>query len=407
MAIAAFLVCLWLGWSAARRGASRLLSDYGVRANRLDAANAAVKLTPSDAEAHYARALVLAQSGMFSEAGAATEHAVALRPRDYVLWVELGQDRDQIGDVDGALTAFKEAVRLAPFYAQPRWQLGNLFLRTGRSREAFTELRRAALSDPSLWPQLIDLAWSALRGDAGAVRQVIEPQTPDERLALARYFAKKGKALEAVELFHGGGGASEEDVNNLMSELLAGGMFKEAYEVWRSAAGAKTDAGVAVIVDGSFEGRILRENHGFGWQLARDVQGVTSSLDLQERRSGARSLQLDFNGASDPSARIVSQLGLVEPNSSYRLLFAARSEELVTGGPPVIAVLDANANGLVLAESTPLPQGTSDWMEYEMMFNTSDTTSAVLITLQRQGCSSGPCPVFGRVWLDDFSLRKQ
>jgi hypothetical protein len=34
-------------------------------------------------------------------------------------------------------------------------------------------------------------------------------------------------------------------------------------------------------------------------------------------------------------------------------------------------------------------------------------TTAVLIFLSREGCGSeGPCPSFGRLWLDDFELRK-
>jgi len=60
----------------------------------------------------------------------------------------------------------------------------------------------------------------------------------------------------------------------------------------------------------------------------------------------------------------------------------------------------------VLAESKTLPQGTAAWQGYEAEFATTPKTEAVLVSLRRQNCDANPCPMFGRVWLDDFSLRK-
>src|SRR5207253_8349631 len=105
------------------------------------------------------------------------EQAARLRPRDYFLWLSLGTARDQAGDERGALAAFQESVRLAPYYAEPRWQFGNALLRAGRLDEAFAELRRAAVSDSSLLPGLVDLVWGVYGGDAFMVQQVIQPQT--------------------------------------------------------------------------------------------------------------------------------------------------------------------------------------------------------------------------------------
>lgn len=410
--VVALLLCLWGMWGAAQAGISRLFSDYSVRANRLDVADAAVKLTPSDAEAHYARALLLGESGRFDEAITAVERALALRPHDYVLWLELGRDRDQIGDLAGALTAFKEATRLAPSYAQPPWQTGNLLLRAGRRPEAFAELRRAVASDPTLFPRLLDLACGAYGCELVAVTDAVQPQIGSEWLALARYFAKHGQTADAMKLFSAAGEVSAEGGAELMTQLLEAGNYKEAYQVWRSTRGEETGAIPTPVVNSGFEGKLSRENNGFGWRLAQDAQGVAISFESNEKRSGARSLRLDFGGASDPATKIVSQLVLVEPGTAYRLTFAARTGDLVTGGSPIVTVLSASGKGneIPLALSTPLPQGTSGWREYEVKFKTSAEVSAVFIAFQRQECSGGgggPCPIFGHVWLDDFALQKQ
>jgi len=407
--VISLFICFWLIWTAGQAGFSRLLSTYAAyasAANVIDAADRAVRLTPSDPEAHYTRATVLSDSGDVTEGIKEFEQAIALQPRRYVLWLELGNSRDSAGDMNGALAALKEAVRLAPYYAQPRWRLGNLLLRTGRLDEGFEEIHRATASDPSLFPAAIDLAWGAYNADARKVEQVLQPQTSTDRLVMARYFAKRGKTIEAIKLFRDAGGASEQDRLSLLAELLAAKKFKEAYEVWASASNVSGGkSGGAIINNGGFENRLVDNDTGFGWQFARDPQTINISLDTNERRSGAHSLRVNFNGASAPSARVLSRLVLVEPNTPYQLSFAVRTQDIVTGGLPMVTVRDAGNDDRVLAQSKLLPQGTSAWQNYEANFTTPSSTEAVVIALQRQNCSDTPCPIFGQIWFDDFTLK--
>ena len=87
--------------------------------------------------------------------------------------------------------------------------------------------------------------------------------------------------------------------------------------------------------------------------------------------------------------------------------FYARTENVKTGGPPVVVVSDASGpDARVLAQTPALPQGTNAWQEYEVEFAAPLKTEAVLVSVRRQSCETSPCPMFGRVWLDDFSLRK-
>ena len=130
--------------AAARVGLSRLLARSALIADSIPAADEAARLSPFDPEIHRTRAAVANRLQMHAEAVESLEMALRLRQRDDLLWLELGNAREEVGDTKGALAAFDQAVRWAPYYAHTHWQRGNLLLRMGRLDEAFGELRMAA-----------------------------------------------------------------------------------------------------------------------------------------------------------------------------------------------------------------------------------------------------------------------
>jgi tetratricopeptide (TPR) repeat protein len=418
LAVTVIVVCVLGILDAARIGQSRwltmrlkeprLLPPAEVAAQLLSETQIAVNTTPNDPEAHSGRALVLLNTQGLAIALPEYERAVALRPNDYFLWLELGRARDMSDDEQGAIAALEQSVRLAPFYAQPRWQLGNVLFRAGRVEESYRELRRAALSDVALLPNLINLVWSATDSDPVAVERIIQPERVSWRIVLAKIFIKRGKIADGLAQFRAAGGISEKDRQELLNELLTAKRYQEAYEVWSFDSGeSKSESGIALLNDGGFESKMSRDNSGFGWQLARDTQGLRLSLDRNNPHSGAQSLRVDFNGDSNPSQSILTQLILVEPNTRYRLRFNARTEDIVTGGLPLINMSDVSSKGSsALMMSPPLPQTSDGWHEYSIDFTSSKTTSVILISVHRQNCSSGPCPIFGRMWLDDFVIQK-
>ena len=420
LASLALIACLLGIRVIGRAGLSRLLSEYVVRSsllpsekqtNTVTVAGQATRLAPSDPAAHRARAIALIDAGQLDEAIREYERAIALRPGHYSLWLELGRARDQADDQQGALEAFTEAARFAPYYAQPHWQLGNVLFRMGRREEAFAELRRAAQSDMTLLPAAIDLAWAAYDGDPRAIERAFQPQNAQWHLALARFFARHGKPLEALEQFRAADKIPDTERRAFLQDLLAAKHFEESYEVWSGGLETKNTArpgGKASVTDGGFESGIKFDDPGFGWQLTSVASAFRYSLDAVEPKEGAHSLRIDFNGDYNPASPVVSQLVLVERGARYRLHFAARTEELVTGGLPIIVVSDAgsSSNGRSLVESSPLPQGTSGWQDQSIEFTAGDATSAILISFVRQSCGGVPCPIFGRVWLDQFSIEK-
>lgn len=418
IAILCLLVSFYVIRVAGRAGLSSLYSGYAVKASMipdsdpeslLPAADEAIRLAPSDPEAYRARGVAQIAINQTADAAKEYESAAALRPRHYLMWLELGRTRDQAEDIENAIKALQESVRLAPYFAQPRWQLGNVLFRAGRYEEAFAELRRAIAGDSTLLPLSLELAWAASGGDARLVEGFIQPANPQARLVLARFLARRGKALEAMELFRTTGGIAAADQKALVAELLSAKKFSSAYEVWVSGrAGLVTgNRGIAAITDGGFEDKIVVRDPGFGWQVNREVPGVRFELDEAEKHEGARSLRVEWNGNSNPLSQVLTQLVLVEPNTTYRLRFYGLAKDIVSGGMPTLVISDAgSAEYKVLGQSEPLKEDEREWQEYFVEFKTGEGTEAALLSLQRQPCAGETCPIFGRLWLDAFSLKK-
>jgi tetratricopeptide (TPR) repeat protein len=401
---AAVLVCLacWLAWASLRAGVSRFVADHAVRTRAPAEAELAARLAPSDPEAHFARAWLLSNTGEREGARRAYERALELRPRDHVLWLELGKLLESGGDIDGALRALARAAELAPHYAQPRWQLGNALLRAGRTEAAFEELRRAADADPSLYPNLLQAVWHASGKDASSLARVAVPRTTEETLAVVRFFVRTGAASEGLRLLRESGATLTPEARRpLVADLIAAEEFKGAYEVWSEGRGA----GAGSFADGGFEAGARTDEEGFGWRFARDTQALRFSLDSDAPREGARSLKVEYAGASEPATQAVSQLLAVEPGARYRLTFAARTRELVTGGPPFVEVVSASKAGGALASTPPLPRATEGWQDFSLEF-TAPAAGGVRVALKRQPCATSPCPAFGSAWLDAFELRR-
>jgi tetratricopeptide (TPR) repeat protein len=392
--------------TAAQTGLARFLANRANHSLAIPPADRAVALSPADAEAHSARALALYHAENLTASLAELESAVVSRPQDYVLWLQVARARDEAGDSAGALAAAQEAVRLAPFYSDPRWQYGNILYRAGRLDEGFRELSRAAESNPSLAPVLIDLAWGTYPGNAQAVERIVAPKDDGRRMALARYFAKKGLISESLSLFRASGDHTRPESRRFLFELLEAKQFKAAYEVWAAIEKRKA-LPLGSISDPGFEDGLDLNPRGFTWRQERAFEGVSLSLENMRPRSGSSCLQVAWSGQAVPEVPILTQLVLVEPGRRYRLSFFVRTENVVTGGLPILTITDASSEpARALAQSKPFPQGTSDWQEYETNFETSATTAAILITLQREPCAANPCPMFGRVLLDDFALSK-
>jgi len=397
------LIFLLLTWSTGRAGFSSLLSAYAAKTYEIDAANAAVSLSSNSPDAHYVRGTILEARNDLAGAAAEYNAAALARPDDCIFWLSLARARELNGETAGALAAARQAVPLAPYYAQPHWQLGNILLRAGQTDEAFKELRLAGNSNPTLMPGVIDLAWRLSGGNAQFVEQAVQPRIPEDYQALGQYLRHLGDLTAALYIYNASAGrAPEQERRANVAALIVAKRYKEAYALW-ALGRQKSTAGM--INDSGFEEEGDLQEPGFGWRTVDKVQGFHLSLDTTDPKQGRSSLKVDFEGDSNPASPVISQLVLVEPRTPYQLRFAARTEGILSGGLPRVAIIDGSNNN-VLGQSGELPQATNGWRDYVFDFDSGESATAVQISLQRQICSSPSCPIFGRLWLDNVRLQK-
>jgi hypothetical protein len=398
--------CVFAIWVAAEAGFSRLLTKSASLSTNPAVAKKAVELMSADPESHLNLAAVLYHLGNFGEAAKELEYAVSLRPRDHFAWLELGVVRDQLEETAGALSAFDESVRLAPYYASPRWQRGNLLLRMGRYDEAFADLRRAAQSNPELVPNVIDLAWGVSRGNTQITEDWAQVNTNKARIAFARFLLRQDKPLEGMQKFKEASPVSEEITREFVQQLITAEAFPEAFELWKTARFGKDSEAATSIYDGGFEAPLSLAEWGFGWRVSPTPVGARLSLDTSQKHTGGQSLLIEFLGNSNPDTLLISQYIIVEPSQHYRVTFAVRTQDLVSGGLPLAVVSDAAGARARLGQSPTLRQGTSEWQSLGFDFAAGSSTRAVTFSLQRLSCTTSPCPAFGSLWLDSVSLEE-
>jgi Carbohydrate binding domain/Tetratricopeptide repeat len=409
LALIALFGCYRLVIGSATYGVSRIFTTMAFVQAGLSSADTAVRLSPADPEARYARALTLVNLDRLNEAVAELQLANRLRPHHYYQWLDLGVTTQRLGNQAEAAAALRESVRLAPSFAQPHWQLGNLFFREGRFPEAFEELRLGTQSDPDLIGGMLDLGWVAANGDVPRFEALIQPQSGRMHFAVARFLAKQGKGADSVRQARAAGQAVTEDerrfLKDTIAEILARGNFSEAFDVW-TMSHPSSGAEKGQIVNGNFTDPVLANDPGFGWQPS-NTPNIVVSIDPTGPVATAGSLRVDFSGENAPGSPAIQQLVLISPNSRYTLSFMARTEKLISGGPPVIVVLDPRSDSVkILGQSRPVSSGSSDWTAYTAEFSTDEKTEAILISVQRLPCNQSPCPVFGGLWLSRFTLTK-
>ncbi len=390
--------------ASARAGLSRLISEYGSASNSLEATKRALDFNVADPAAHNAYAVELANTGKNAEATAEFERATSLRSDDYFLWQELGRLREDSGDTTGSVRALWRAIELAPYYSEPHWQLGNLLLRRNEFNKAFTEMRVAVSSDPTLFPVMIDLAWGVCDADVKCVLAAAQPQTDAARVSLGRFFVAQKNIDAGVTLVLAASKIAPAERQEMVAALVDAGELKAAYRIWLNGISAG-NAQEGDVFDGGFESPMNFQDKGFGWRPAH-AQTIHVLLDPNDPQSGKCSLTLEYAGNFDPMVPVISQLMLVVPNARYRLSFAARTEALMSAGLPVVVVKNAARDQSVIAQSVSLSPGTNGWREFSIDFETTDTTRAVSVNIQRQACSSNPCPIVGRAGFDSFSMKR-
>ena len=407
------LLALFASWFVVRWYVGNTIAEYfQAQDHRLETAQMAVSLAPNDPLPHWRLgnlALKELPPDQISLVVAEYEKAVSLSPNDYRLWMEFGGALEQAGDFDKAEKALREAVKLAPSYAYPRWYLGNLLLRTDRYSEGFAELQRASEENGQFQAQLFNLAWQLNKDDFDALRAAVGT-SPGIRAAFSQYLVERGRYDDGLKLWNTLTETEKRESrfagDPIIASLISAQHFHQALAIWNEVApGPAYTAELGHILDGGFENNLA---HGpgavFGWQVQSNSQ-VQIGIDAGQGHTGSRSLRVYFQVRSHIDTINVSQLVPVKPNTEYDFECYLKTEKLESAETPVIVVVNAG-DDKALAGSAAAPSGNSDWQRISLSFKTGEKTEAVQVKMVRNSCADSPvCPIFGTVWYDDFDLK--
>jgi len=408
------VAALW-SFYAIRWYAGNTMAEYfNTDENNLDMARTAVTLAPNDALTHWTLGQVLLKGMPLDQMSASLpeyEKAVSLSPVDYRLWTSLGIARQRVGETEKAEQAFRRAIELAPTYNFPRWYLGNLLLRSARYDEAFDELRTASDGDPeNLRPQFYNLVWQVYENDLPSILKALG-DSPGSRAEFARYQTAQGRFAEGLKVWDTLNDTQKKDANStaslIVKDLLDGKQFHSAARLWNEIVSPERRVEVGQVTDGGFELILAPGSEWyFDWQ-AKNEPGVQIGIDAGISHVGARSLRLSFQVRSNTRSMSMTELIPVATNANYEFECYVRTENLNSGGTPVIQILDAT-NGALLGSTEAAQNGTNDWNRMTASFKTLATTEAVILRIVRAPCDDNldVCPIFGAVWYDDFNFKR-
>lgn len=401
-ALAYLAISLLIGGLAGRHFLTECFAAAAATNNSLSDATLSLSLHESDPTAQKALGLVLLNGGDYGHAASAFSRAVRSDENDYKIWELLGITRDAAGDVAGAEEAYRRSISLAPHYSAPKYLYGKLLIENDRPKDGFEVLSGAAENNFSIYRELVDLAGKSYLGNAVAIEQAASPETKQTRKYLARYFITNSLMSTKTRDFLLSTELADWERNEFVGELIAQHNYALAHDLWSTSFAASKGEPNELIFDGGFEHTEESAQGGFGWQVEGSLSGMSVSRTRQETHSGEYAIQFHFTGRVDPGTSILEQLVYLKPNTRYVLTFFYFSREMVSASTPVVVITDAVSHA-ELGRSQPLKASDGAWVESSVKFATAQAPAAK-ITLLRPSCDANPCPLFGELTMDDFSL---
>jgi O-antigen ligase len=388
-------ICLFFGFSRLESSLARIDTDLS------DIQNNIIKL-PFDADFYQTGALLGEKAGNLEIISENLTQAIYYRPKDYVLWLKLGKTRELQGQNEAAESAFRQTLELAPFYGEPFYDYGNFLIRNNRKAEGFEQLHSAFKRNYRYFGKVYGLARRETGENAEQTIKLLSPLDLPEKESLAELLLAQTDYASIPGI-----ACREEDLtalkrSELIVKLLEKRQFLYAYQIYTRNCYLVDKNN---LLDGDFETGQLENNLGFGWRRGNLPETVKIGFDNQTYLSGNHSLGLVFNGVCEPSLPLIAQTLVVEKNHYYRLTFVYRTDKITGGSPPVLQLILKQAGNDEMFKEIKLAENSGDWVKYSIPIETDNQVEALEIRLARQNCKESLCPIFGRLWLDNFTLQ--
>ncbi len=335
------------------------------------------------------------------------QRAIQLNPSSPYYKLDLASAYEMAGNTSEADSTFRAAKAAYPISGEVSWKYGNFLLRQNRLPEAYTEIRRAVTTDPSLIPLAVSRVWHS-EPDIHVLLDQVLPDTVQAYADALAYLADTKDSAAALEAWRR---LIAKDLHpdlklsfKLTDLLVAQEKFEDAGAVWRQVVandgGAPAYPGNSLVYDGGFERDL--SGGGFGWRQS-DVEGADFDFDTDVKHSGSRSARLTFDGSKNLEYKNLSQFVLVSPGTRYRFQGFLRTDQISTDSGMRFEILDPE-NEKNLDVMTPNETGTEPWTLEQLDFMTGPQTHMILIRIHRTPGERLDNKLHGTVWIDDVSL---
>ena len=419
-----------LGWWVAREAAGASLADYlqrhpGLAAEaKLEVSDLAARYSSRNPLLHWVRGGVYYSAAIEDSDQAQGLLEVVLEewrqatqegPEDYRFWISLGKVLDRTGANLEAGVALGRALRLAPNHFEPHWVMGNHLLRDGQREAAFAQMRQALAARPSALPLVFDYAWLIFNGNGKAIAAALEA-APEMKAQIASLLVLRGKVDEGLSIWRDVTAPGLGDTQRFVESLTQAGKFASAYEIWKSASlrhgGAEATAldwpepdANSMMAEGDFEDNFrLNSNVAFfAWHIAPS-QSMRAYLERKDPYEGKQCLRFSFNMDGNTPITLGTQTVPVKPGRRYCLSFYVKTDGLESLSTPYVEIFDSADPKRAHVETRHFPTRSNRWAKYGITIAATELTEALTIRLQRQPCTTPPCPIEGRIWFDHFRL---
>jgi O-antigen ligase/tetratricopeptide (TPR) repeat protein len=396
------ILCLILACLAALFGFARYRLEAAKITPGIDAAENHLYKIPFDAAYYETKAGIYEISGKTLEAVGELKTAIIYRPQDYNLWLKLGRLEHSAGHQSEAENAFRRAVELAPRYGKTHFSYGNFLLAVNRKTSGLEELRLASRRNPQYFADVVDIVWLENAGNTDDLIKALSPLNDQEREQVVLFMLERSEFPAMVQLV-----CREEDLAPASRDALVKKLL-ENKNYYFAAKIQKRDCDISGALRGEiehagFESGDVKEGIGFGWRVPSLSDNTSVGFDNVTAATG-RSLRFDFNG-QESSSRLLSQTIVVEKKHKYQLHFSSRTSQLITGKLPVLQLILRQSESENIIRETKLALKENEWTQFSVEFETGAGTQALEIRLARQACPERLCPIFGKLWLDDFVLQ--
>jgi tetratricopeptide (TPR) repeat protein len=153
------------------------------------------RMRPRANEGHVMLARLYLDLRQYQQALASARTATRLRATDGAAWhlvglAQAGDPNAKAAQRSEAVESFRRAVQLDPDFAVSHYELGRLYLQTGRTGEAIRELREAL----EIWPGNGSYHWTLMQ----ALRKAGDAEGARREAALARHYTRYKEEQERL-----------------------------------------------------------------------------------------------------------------------------------------------------------------------------------------------------------------